>query len=274
MSEMVMELGKIGAFVRRDFLTSLTYRMAFVSDWIALLTSAFLFYFTGKLVDTSTLPEYGGSQVSYMQFVIIGVALTMFVTIALGRVAAVMRQEQFGGTLESLLMTPSAPSTVQFGSVAYDLVFIPIRITLFVGVVGIAFGLGFDPSGILPAFTYVVATIPFVWGLGLISAGITMTFRKGGGVVTFGITILSIGSGAYFPTDLLPAGLETLMKINPLTIAINGMRDALLGGTGWSNVPEDLLLLIPLGVASLVIGNLAFRMGVKRERKRGTLGLY
>src|SRR4051794_39450087 len=147
MSEMVIELGKIGAFVRRDFLTSVTYRMAFVSDWIALLTSAFLFYFTGKLVDTSALPEYGGSQVTYMQYVVIGVALTMFVTIALGRVAAVMRQEQFGGTLESLLMTPTANWTVQFGSVAYDLLFIPIRITLFVTVVGIAFGLGFDPSG-------------------------------------------------------------------------------------------------------------------------------
>jgi hypothetical protein len=52
------------------------------------------------------------------------------------------------------------------------------------------------------------------------------------------------------------------------------MRDALLGGTGWANVPGDLLVLIPLGVASLVLGNVAFRMGVKRERKRGTLGLY
>ena len=74
---MVIEFQKLGAFVRRDFLTALTYRMAFVSDWIALLTSAFLFYFTGKLVDTSKLPSYNGTQPTYMQFVIVGIALTI-----------------------------------------------------------------------------------------------------------------------------------------------------------------------------------------------------
>jgi ABC-2 type transport system permease protein len=274
MSEMVFEFQKLGAFIRRDFLTAVTYRMAFISDWIALLTSAFLFYFTGKIVDTSKLPSYNGTQPTYMQFVVVGLALTMFVTIALNRVAAVMRQEQFAGTLESLLMTPTAPFTVQLGSVMYDLLFIPIRIALFTTVVAIAFGLGLDPSGIGPSLAYIVGVVPFVWGLGLVSAGITMTLRQGGAVVTFGIAILSIGSGAYFPTDLLPSGLETLMKINPLTIGINGMRDALLGGTGWSNVPGDLAILLPLGAAALLAGNLAFRVGVKRERKRGTLGLY
>ena len=274
MSEVALEFSKLGAFIRRDFLTSLTYKMAFISDWVALLSSAFLFYFTGKLVDTSKLPEYGGDQVTYMQFVVVGLALTMFVTIALNRVAAVMRQEQFAGTLESLLMTPTAPFTVQLGSVMYDLIFIPIRIALFTAVVGIAFGLGLEPSGIGPSLAYIAGVVPFVWGLGLISAGITMTVRRGGAVVTFGVAILSLGSGAYFPTTLLPAGLEKLMEINPLTIGINGMRDALLGGTGWSNVPGDLAILVPLGVAALVAGNLAFRIGVKRERKRGTLGLY
>ena len=59
------------------------------------------------------------------------------------------------------------------------------------------------------------------------------------------------------------------MKINPLTIGINGMRDALLGGTGWSHVPGDMAILLPLGAAALLAGNLAFRIGVKRERSAG-----
>ena len=45
---------------------------------------------------------------------------------------------------------------------------------------------------------YIIGVVPFVWGLGLVSAGVTMTLRQGGAVVTFGIAILSIGSGAYF----------------------------------------------------------------------------
>jgi ABC-type polysaccharide/polyol phosphate export permease len=101
-----------------------------------------------------------------------------------------------------------------------------------------------------------------------------MTFRRGGGIVELGAAFLTLGAGAYFPIDVLPPLLVTLSAINPLAIAIEGMREALLGGAGWGEVPGDLALLIPIAIVSLVIGNVAFRLGVRRERKRGTLGLY
>ena len=48
----------------------------------------------------------------------------------LQRVAMAVRQEQMIGTLEALLVTPTSPTTVQVGSVAFDLVFVPIRMAL------------------------------------------------------------------------------------------------------------------------------------------------
>jgi ABC-2 type transport system permease protein len=269
-----MEVGKLGAFLRRDFRTALTYKVGFVSDWVGIIFSAFLFYFVGKLINPAVLPSYGGSRSTYMEFVVVGMTLTLFVQLALVRVSAVMRQEQFSGTLESLLMTPTAAFTVQLGSVLYDFIYIPIRIVLFYAVVVVAFGLDFDISGIGPSVAYLLAIVPFVWGLGLVSAGITMTFRQGGGVVALGVAFLTLGSGAYFPLAVLPELFQRLAKANPIAIAIDGMRNALLGGTGWTGVPRDMVLLIPLALASLVVGQLAFRQGVRRERKRGTLGLY
>jgi ABC-2 type transport system permease protein len=273
-SGFALEIGKVGAFLRRDVLTALTYKVGFVSDWVGLAISALLFYFVGKLIDPSVLPSYGGSRATYMEFVIVGMTLALFVQLSLARVSSVLRQEQFAGTLESLLMTPTAASTVQLGSVVYDSIYIPIRVAVFYAIVVLAFDLQLETSGIAPAGAYILAIIPFVWGLGLISAAITMTIRRGGGVVDLFVALLTLGAGAYFPLAVLPEVFQQLAAVNPLAIAIDGMRDALLGGEGWAGVPQDMVILIPIAAVSLLIGNIVFRYGVRHERKRGTLGLY
>jgi hypothetical protein len=52
------------------------------------------------------------------------------------------------------------------------------------------------------------------------------------------------------------------------------MREPLLGGTGWEGVGRAVAVLLSLAVASLVLGAVAFRSALRRERRRGTLGLY
>jgi hypothetical protein len=65
-----------------------------------------------------------------------------------------------------------------------------------------------------------------------------------------------------------------LAQYNPLAIATNGMRDSLLGGTGWSGVGPELAALASLSAVAVVAGIGAFRLALGRERRRGTLGLY
>jgi ABC-2 type transport system permease protein len=268
------ELAKLPAFLRRDFLIAWSYRVPFFTDAIALAIQALLFYFVGLLVDQSKLPTYGGSSVTYMEFAAFGIALAAFVQLGLGRVAAAMRKEQLTGTLESLLMTPTAPSTIQLGSVFYDLVYIPIRTGVFLVAVAIAFGLDFEPSGIAPAAAVLVVFIPFVWGLGLVSAAGMVTFRAGGAALGFMVTVLTLGSGAYFPLELLPNWVTTVAVLNPMALAIEGMREAMLGGGGWSAAGPSLIALLPLSILSLGLGAAFFRRALRREQGRGTLGLY
>jgi ABC-2 type transport system permease protein len=268
------ELRKLPAFARRDFLVAWSYRLVFVSDVLALFLQAFLFYFVGMLVDERRLPEYGGSPVSYMEFVTIGIALAAFVTIGLGRVSAALRREQMVGTLESMLVTPTAAATIQLGSVVYDLVYVPIRTGLFLILIAVAFDLDLNPTGLPPAALVLLFFIPFVWGLGLLSAAATLTFRGAQSGVGFGITILTLGSGAYFPLELFPGWVETLAVVNPMAIAINGMREPLLGAVVWSDALYHVAILLPFAGASLAAGVYAFRLALRRERRRGTIGLY
>ncbi len=125
--------------------------MGFFSDAANLVGQALVFSFISLMIDPDVLPTYGGNEVSYLEFASIGIALGVFVQFALDRVAVAVRGEQLMGTLESVLMTPTSPVTIQLGSVSFDLLYIPIRTVIFLGGIALVFGLHFEASGILPA---------------------------------------------------------------------------------------------------------------------------
>lgn len=268
------EARKVPAFVRRDFLTMISYRVAFVGDLLHVGVQALVFACIAKLVDPRMLPTYNGQVAPYLEFVMIGVVITAVSGLLLMRVATAIRDEQMIGTLESLLVTPSAPSTIQAGAVAFDLLFIPVRMGVLLGVFALLFGLDFYASGILPAVVTICLFIPFLWGLGLISAAAIVTFRKGTSIVAVGMSLMGLMSGAFFPLSALPPVLRVIAEVNPVAIAMNAIREALIGGVGWSALDAHVLLLVPLSALSLPIGIAAFRAALAREHRHGTLGLY
>jgi ABC-2 type transport system permease protein len=178
------------------------------------------------------------------------------------------------GTLESLLTTPTSPATIQLGSVLYDLIYVPIRTGLFLLLIAVGFSLDFNLAGVPPAALVILFFVPFVWGLGLVTAAATLTFRGGSAGVGFGLTIMTLGSGAFFPLALLPGWVESLASVNPMAIAIDGMRDPLLGVVDWNETLYGLVVLVPFSAVSLAVGVLAFRAALRRERRRGTIGHY
>ncbi len=274
MSVLAAEARKVPAFLRRDLLTLLSYRAAFVGDLLAIAVQALMFGFVAKLVDPSVLPTYNGVETGYFEFVMVGVVIAMVAGLLLQKVSTAIRQEQMIGTLEALLVTPTSPTTVQAGSAAFDLLFVPLRTAALLLAVALTFGLDFKLSGILPSLVLLVAFVPFVWGLGLVAAAAIVTFRRGGGVVGIAMSVLGLASGAFFPLALLPAWIQTIAEANPLAMTMEGTRTALIGGSGWDGIGGDVAVLLPLSVAALFAGVLAFRAALAREHRNGTLGLY
>jgi ABC-2 type transport system permease protein len=268
------ETRKLAAFARRDFLIAWSYRMSFVSDLFGLVGQALVFYFIGTMVDPGKLPTYDGTEITYLEFAAVGIGIGIFMQFGLERLGRAVRGEQLMGTLESVLVTPTQPSTIQVGSVAFDLVYMPLRTAVFLGALMLTFGLHFHGEGIPIAAAVLFAFLPFVWGLGVVSAAATLTFRRGAGMIGLGTLVLALISGLYFPIDLLPGWLSTVASLNPIALASNGMRDALLGSATWSDVAPSLLGLGALSVLTLTMGVIAFRLALRRERRNGTLGLY
>lgn len=270
----VEEARKVRAFLRRDLLVMLSYRVAFAGDLLFIAAQAVLFYFIAQIVDPGQLPAYGGTPTTYMEFVMIGVVVSTVSGLLLQRVATAIREEQLMGTLEALLMSPTSAATIQAGSIAFDLLFVPVRMGVLLGVVALAFGLDFEIGGVVPALIVFGVYAPFVWGLGLLGAAATLTFRRGGDLGAAAMSMIALVSGAFFPLALLPGWLQTLADVNPVAIAIEAMRQALIGGAGWDAVRSDVLLLLPLSALALAVGAIGFRAALAREHRRGTLGLY
>jgi ABC-2 type transport system permease protein len=268
------EAAKLPAFVRRDIKVALSYRVAFASDVLGLAAQVVVFSFIAKLVEPSKLPTFGGTQVTYLEFVATGIVINLALGVLLYRVAGAIRQEQLQGTLESLLATPTATATVQIGSVASTLLMVPLRSTLMMGAIALVFGLHFEPGGIVPAALIMTAMVPFAWGLGLATGAAIVTFRRGTGLLGAGTTLLGLASGAVFPLALLPAWIAAAAAWNPLAIAIEGVREQLLGGAGWSAALSDIVILIPLSGLTLALGVGLFKLALDRERRLGTLGMY
>jgi ABC-2 type transport system permease protein len=268
------EAAKLPAFIRRDWKIALSYRAVFVADLLGLATQVFVFFFIAKLIDPGTLPTYGGTVPSYLAFVAIGLVINLTAGVLLYTVASQLRQEQLTGTLEALISTPTSGATLQLGSVAYTLILVPIRAAILLTAIGLLFGLELHASGALPALALLLFFLPFTWGLGLISAGLVVTFRRGTNATGIVVTLLGLISGAVFPIALLPGVLRTVAEWNPFAIAIEGVRDQLIGGGDWAAAGADLLRLAPLSALGLALGVVCFRWAVGRERTRGTLGQY
>jgi ABC-2 type transport system permease protein len=268
------ETAKVSAFMRRDLRIMLSYRMAAAGELAGMAGQAIAFSFVARLIDPSRLPIYGGTHANYLEFVVIGIAMNMVVIMMLHQLATAIRNEQLAGTLESLLVTPTRLATIQTGSAAFQLLFIPLRMGLFVGILGIVFGLDYHVSGLLPSIAILLGFIPFLWGLGLLSAGAILTFKRGNGLLMTGGTVLGLASGALFPLTLFPAWVRTISQANPLAISISGIREALIGGAAWTSVGTDMLELVPLAIVALALGAIVFRWALRRERRLGTLGLY
>jgi ABC-2 type transport system permease protein len=270
----VSETPKLAAFVRRDFRIMLSYRVGALAGLFGLIVQVVALSFLGKLVDPTRMPEFDGTRATYVEFVVIGVCLNMTVLLLLHELSRALRNEQLTGTLESLLVTPTRIGIMQFGSTLFNLLYVPLRLGLFLALIAILFGLDLHASGILPAIVLTLEFLPFLWGIGLISAAAVLRFRRGAGVIGTGVAVVALGSGAFFPLSVLPSWLATLDAYNPLAIVLTALRNALIGGAGWQALATPLLELLPLAIASVAVGILLFRHFLRRERRLGTLGLY
>lgn len=262
------------AFFMRDARQMLSYKFAFLLDVASIVFSATTFYFVARLFDSASMPaiqNYGGS---YFPFVLVGIAFSAYQSVGLNSFAQSLRQEQYVGTLESVLVTPIRVQTFLAGSALWDFLYATFEVVIYFAVAITVFGFDLTNANHLAAGLSILLTLTTFMGLGILAAAFILRFKKGNPVTWLIASTGELFGGVYFPVDILPDWMRSVSQWVPMTHALSALRKTLLANANVEMVRDDLLFLTMCTLLVWPIGILAFQFALRKSQEDGTLGHY
>jgi ABC-2 type transport system permease protein len=269
-----MILQALAAFFIRDLRRTISYRLAFMLDVGSVFFKAATFYFVAQMIGEaagSHLAEYGGQ---YFPFVLVGIAFSSYQSVGLSSFAQSIRQEQFIGTLESVLSTPIRIPVFLAGSALWDFFYATVEIILYFVVAMTAFGMSFGSANVGGAVLAAVLTLTTFMGLGILSAAFVLRFKRGNPVTWLIASIGELFGGVFFPVAILPENFQKISEWIPMTHALVALRKTLLTGASLSDVSQQLIFLSVFTLLVWPVGILAFQWALRRSQADGSLGHY
>ena len=82
-SALVQRLDKAAWFLHRDYIIELSYKLSFVLQFFGIFLNVFMFYFLARRVDGGSQPSLAAYNGDYFAFVLIGVAFSLYFTVAI-----------------------------------------------------------------------------------------------------------------------------------------------------------------------------------------------
>jgi len=267
-------LNKAKAFIRKDFLGNISYKMDFLTQWVGVFVSIFTFYYLSKIVGKQAsgyLTEYGGD---YFPFVLVGIAARNYIGTSLTIFSSKITKEQIWGTLEVMLTTPTQLPAILISLSLYDFILASVNVFLYV-FVGVTFlGVNFGGANLFAALIILLLTIVSFSCFGIISASFTMVFKRGDPVLWLMSGLVTFFGGVLFPVSVLPEYLQIISYSIPITYALRALRFALLKGYSWDMLSGDIIVLLGFCLVLLPISMIIFRWALRRAKTKGTLTFY
>jgi ABC-2 type transport system permease protein len=271
---MVNVLKKPFAFIKRDFLNEISYRLSFIMQVFGILVSVLTFYFLARLFGQAVVPylkPYGGD---YFSFVIIGVAFSNYQEVAMNSLSRSIRDAQMTGTLEALLVTQTEIPTIILSSSLYSFIFTSLRVFAYLLLGSLFFGMDISHANFFSAVIIFILTIVSLSSFGIISASFVMVFKRGDPITWLLVSISWFLGGVYYPISVLPPWLLRLSYLLPITHSLEGMRLCLLKGASLAEIYPNVLALLAFSVITLPISVTIFRYAVNQAKKDGSLTQY
>jgi ABC-2 type transport system permease protein len=267
-----MLLYKILAFVKKDFLTTSTYKLAFILGIIESLLPVLLLFYLSKFIGNSStlLTEYGGN---YFSYAIVGLSFTFFFRNATNTFTSNISNAQVTGCFEAIFSSKTSETSLILLSPVYSFIYSGsvLLLTLFV-----AFGIGVEKVDLnLPAFglSLVLSVIMFV-SFGIIIASGTILYKKGNILGAFFGEGSAFIAGAYFPIAIFPEWVQKISQILPLTYSLRALRLSLLNGYSIEMLSTELLVVASISLAFFSLSIFTFKRAVHLGKKKGILANY
>jgi ABC-2 type transport system permease protein len=260
----------VRTLIAREYASRRTYRLAFLLDLLFGIANLLVYYFISHTLSVGANSDLGSAP-SYFAFALVGIAITNVIGAASTGLAYRIREEQFTGTLEALLVQPISLNELSTGLAGYPFLFSMARAAFYILVGGGLLGVSFANADWLGFVVMLLCSALAFGSLGIMLGGVILVVKRGEALV--GVTMYALGilGGAFFPLSTLPSWLEPIANILPTHFAFHGLRSAIFLGGDWA---RDALILFLFGALAFPLANYFFRRAVDHTRRAGTLNQY
>ena len=226
----------------------------------------------GGATTTTHFMEISGFD-DFIQFVVIGWFVYMYLDTSIWAIGNNFRWEQMSGTLEPLFSTPVPRISILLGAAFSDTVQGIFQTLILLGLCMGIFGVEYSLVAILPTIVILMMMVIALYGFSFMLAGLILVF-KDPSVLTQLISETSyMISPVNYPVQALPRGAQFLSYLLPTTIAIVTIREIAI--KGLVQLPS---FLMAMGFMALLIavfwgmGLFVFNRAEEWTKKRGHMG--
>lgn len=268
--ESPIEFRKAWALVLRDVHNWTSYKSQMVTSVLGAVIGIASWGALGTY-NTALVPQY---NTTYVSFLVSGILISnMILPIASG-----LSSRLAPWSIETILMTGLSAPTYVLGTIgwAYTLALIFTVPQLVLSILVFHISLSVNPVSLVLAF---LISSSIMFSLGMVSTGIRMVTKVTDPVSWFLAVAQSLLAGMTFPVQHLNSiypGLSTVSWFIPQTYIFNTLRLSILDN-GSITDPSVALAFLEAGIVALILvplGLYAFRWGLTRAKKEGSIGFF
>ena len=269
--QFALTLRKVALLFRRDFAVARSYRAAFLIEIFQALFGSAGFYFLSRFVESPTLERSLPPGTNYFSFALVGIAFFDYLSVALSTFDGSLQEARQNGTLENLLVTQTSLPVILAGSSVYPFALMSLRTAIYIGWGAVLFGFPLQGANWLGALLVLGASVLAFSGLGILSASYLLIFKRGNPVNWAILGLSSVVGGMMYPISVLPAWLQHVARLIPVTYSLEGMRAAILGHASTRELLPSIAGLLLFAALLLPISFAIFSWALRRTKITGTL---
>lgn len=205
-------------------------------------------------------------------YLLVGALVWSYLAIVFESVGDAISWERWEGTIEYTFMAPVSRLTHLVGTCLFAVVYGLLRTGLILLIISLFFQVDLSRANLLSATVVLaVASISFI-GLGIMVSVLPLLFAERGAQMVFlAQACLLLFSGVYYPIEVMPGWMQVIATVSPATYALQGVRAALLEGSGVPALPGVLVPLLIIGLISIPVGVRVFVIAEHAAKRSGRL---
>jgi ABC-2 type transport system permease protein len=205
-------------------------------------------------------------------YLVIGTLVWRYLSTIFYWITELISIERWEGTIEYTLMAPIRRLTHMAGQTFFAVIYSLFFTGVILGVTVLIFDLDLSNANLWGGMLMLLSGCLSFIGISVMASTLPLLFPERGAQMThIVIALLLLISGVYYPIEVLPGFLQKAAIFSPATYVLNGVRTALLEGTGTIQLWSFMWPALLMGVIAIPAGLWVFKQAERYAKQKGKL---